>query len=545
MAKVTLMIAKKLAVDEARKLLEQEQTELGYDDHDALPLDNLDNNILKQDALFEPWPDADIVVGNPPFQSKNKIQEELGVEYINKLREAYPNIDGRSDYCVYWFRKTHDFLKDGQRAGLVGTNTIRQNYSRESGLDKIVAQGGTITEAVSSMIWPDEAAVHVSIVNWIKGKQQGKKKLYIQEGHDVNSGWRHQEFSEIGSSLSFNLDVTSAKTLRANAKAACFQGQTHGHEKFLVSSNEARLLLLEHPHFKEVLFPFLIANELIGGRDSKPKRFVIDFHKCDIFEARKYPELMKQVEKFVLPDRQKAADKEQKRNEQTLKVNPKARVNRHHTNFLNKWWVMSYPREEMILKLDSLQRYIVCGQVTKRPIFEFLSTEIRPNAALEVFAYDDDYSFGILQSSIHWNWFVNRCSTLTERFRYTSNTVFDSFPWPQDADPAEIKNVALAAKNLRKIRTQLRAKHKISLREIYRELEKPGSNELKVAQSQLDNAVEIAYGLKQKIDPLQFLLALNLKLAEAEADGKQIIGPGIPTSYGNSDDLISDDCLKL
>jgi hypothetical protein len=68
----------------------------------------------------------------------------------------YPTVGGRADYCVYWFRKTHEHLKSGQRAGLVGTNTIRQNYSRMGGLDHI-AGDGTITEAVSTMKWSGDA----------------------------------------------------------------------------------------------------------------------------------------------------------------------------------------------------------------------------------------------------------------------------------------------------------------------------------------------------------------------------------------------------
>jgi hypothetical protein len=104
--------------------------------------------------------------------------------YINRLRNRYPEIDGRADYCVYWFRRAHQQLTAGRRAGLVGTNTVRQNYSREGGLDYIVANGGTLTEAVFSMIWPGEAVVHVSIVNWIKGEQKGKKRLYNQDGND-------------------------------------------------------------------------------------------------------------------------------------------------------------------------------------------------------------------------------------------------------------------------------------------------------------------------------------------------------------------------
>ena len=74
-----------------------------------------------------------------------------------------------ADYCVYWFRRAHDELPPGGRAGLVATNTIRQNETREASLDYVLANGGTITEAVSTQVWSGEAAVHVSIVNWMKG----------------------------------------------------------------------------------------------------------------------------------------------------------------------------------------------------------------------------------------------------------------------------------------------------------------------------------------------------------------------------------------
>jgi type II restriction/modification system DNA methylase subunit YeeA len=139
LAKVTLMIAKEISVREA------------FDIHDAaLPLDNLDANIRCADALFTDWPACEAIIGNPPYQSKNKMQQEFGVEYLNRLRAAYPEVNGRADFCVYWFYKAHQHLPEDGYAGLVGTNTIRQNNSRVSSLDYIVQHGGTITNAVSS-----------------------------------------------------------------------------------------------------------------------------------------------------------------------------------------------------------------------------------------------------------------------------------------------------------------------------------------------------------------------------------------------------------
>ena len=85
-------------------------------------------------------------------------------------------------------------------------------------------------------------------------------------------------------------------------------------------------------------------------------------------------DLFTRIQNSVLPVRQKAADKEGKRNKKVLDENPNAKVNKHHANFLRKWWIMSYAREDMIAAITKLSRYIVCGQVTKRPVFEFVST---------------------------------------------------------------------------------------------------------------------------------------------------------------------------
>jgi type II restriction/modification system DNA methylase subunit YeeA len=135
LAKVTLMLGKRVAVAETRDNVFSAQKDLPFEFEAPLPLDNLDRNIIADDALFCAWPATDVIIGNPPYQSKNKIQQELGPAYVNRVRARYPDVPGRADYCVYWFRRAHDELAPGARAGLVGTNTIRQNYSREGGLD--------------------------------------------------------------------------------------------------------------------------------------------------------------------------------------------------------------------------------------------------------------------------------------------------------------------------------------------------------------------------------------------------------------------------
>jgi hypothetical protein len=130
-------------------------------------------------------------------------------------------------------------------------------------------------------------------------------------------------------------------------------------------------------------------------------------------------------------------------------------------------------------------------------------------------------------------------------YRYTSNTVFDSFPWPQSPSLKAVKSVAEQAKSLRELRRNLMKTHSISLRELYQSFEKPGKHPLKDAQNALDESVRIAYGMNKDSDPLEFLLDLNLTLAENESSGKKIVGPGLPPSVLSPDSFITSDCIEM
>ena len=230
--------------------------------------------------------------------------------------------------------------------------------------------------------------------------------------------------------------------------------------------------------------------------------------------AKTFQPAIERVKRMVLPAREKAAAKEEARNLEARTDNAKARVNRHHQTFLQRWWTLSYPRQKLMKTLRSLPRYVACSRVTKRPIFVFVSNKISPNDALQVFTFADDYSFGVLQSDVHWRWFVERCSTLKGDFRYTSNTVYSSFPWPQEPTIRDVREIAQAACDLRQLRGQHTNEHGHTLRDLYRTMELPGDNPLKEAHAQLDAAVRSAYGMSPRSNVLEFLFLRNQNVAE-------------------------------
>jgi len=532
LAKVTLMLAKELEIREADRL---GQSEGLFFQEKPLPLDNLDANILCADSLFTAWPKADAIIGNPPYLDARKLALEHGDAYVKKVRTAFPDIPGRADFCVYWFRKAHDHLKSGDRAGLVGTNTVRQNYSREGGLDYIVAHGGTITNAVSTEVWSGDAQVHVSIVNWVKGTFPGEKILTIQRGDSVDSPWDTYKLDRINSALSPGLDVSASIRLETNAKSTgCFEGQQPGHDGFRLAAEDAARLIKKG--CGQVIYPYLNGDDLLGAEYLDAPRFIIDFGERDIFEARTFPDALEVLRTRVLADWEANAAKEKAKT---------GRETGEHQNRLLTWWQLKRKRGALLTAIGPLARYIACSRVTKRPIFEFLDSGIRPDSSLTVFPFADDYSFGILQSGIHFEWFKARCSSLKGDFRYTSDTVFDTFPWPQAPTKKQIAEVAAAAVALRGLRRQIMGELDYSLRKLYRTLEEPGTNSLRDAHARLDTAVRAAYGMPDTADPLGFLLELNLALATKEKKDEPITPPGLPLPPADQAAYITDDCVSI
>ena len=448
------------------------------------------------------------IIGNPPFMGAKMLKPERGPDYVNAVRHAYPGRAGHG-------RLLRLLVSQGARppaactaadpvagrAGLVGTQNIRNNQSRVGGLDYI-ARTGTIVEAVDNQPWSGEANVHVSIANWVKSHdpavlpekrrlwQRVDPSLLLFEGKAEKRGRKatetpgkrrgtrkdksfelaYRDCAEINAALSDQTDVTMARTLRCNSDNGWVcQGVTPGHSGFLLSRSQRHDLLASDPTSAGVIFPYLVGRELLSG-DGKPDRFVIDFGNMSILDAQACRAVFAHVQKNVLPDVQRKARDEH--------VTESA-----HKDHIQRWWLHWRPRSGLIASISKLQRFLVCSRVTKRPIFVFVEIAIRPGDAVQVFAFPDDYSFGILQAHAHWLWFITKCSKLTERFRYTPPSVFETFPWPQSPANAQIDAAATAGREVRRVRTEALAKVRGGLRAVYRTLELPGKNPLKDAHA--------------------------------------------------------------
>jgi hypothetical protein len=187
---------------------------------------------------------------------------------------------------------------------------------------------------------------------------------------------------------------------------------------------------------------------------------------------------------------------------------------------------------------------LVCPKVSSRPAFAFISRLFVPNDTMKLFAFEDDYSFGVMQSRVHWQWARARGSRVTERIQYTS-AVWQTFPWPQDPTDQQVLAVAETGRALRRMRDILMADNGWSLRQLYQAADVEGPHPLKDAQLTLDSAVVDAYGIPPDQAPITFILELNQLVAEDENSGRKVRGPGLPEHLDPQDPRwMSADCIK-
>ena len=67
--------------------------------------------------------------------------------------------------------------------------------------------------------------------------------------------------------------------------------------------------------------------------------------------------------------------------------------------YASNWWLHMESRPGMRQALEGFDRFIATPTTAKHRLFVWLSKEILPDHSLIAFAYDDDYTFGVLHSS--------------------------------------------------------------------------------------------------------------------------------------------------
>lgn len=262
------------------------------------PLDHIEcrDALLNPDGSVAEWPEADVIVGNPPFIGDKAMLRALGDEYVARLRSAYAGrVPPSADFVCHWFEKARDAVVDGrtERVGLVATQSIRKGASRQV-LDRI-AQTARIFDAWADEPWTvDGAAVRVSLVCF--GTKAGTEQLKLG---GVPVARVNADLSEQQSQF------TDASPIGENA-SVCFQGPVAvGPFNVPASTAEEWLSQPLNPNGKansEVLRPWANARDIL---QAKASQWIIDFDGLTETEAAFFVQPFTHVVMQVKPERER------------------------------------------------------------------------------------------------------------------------------------------------------------------------------------------------------------------------------------------------
>jgi type II restriction/modification system DNA methylase subunit YeeA len=457
------------------------------------PLDNIEcrNAILDLGDPANPaepdWPDAEVIVGNPPFLGGKFLRRELGDADVDALFRVY---DGRvpreADLVTYWHEKARSMVEAGRvrRVGLLATQGIRGGASRRV-LDR-VKESGDIFLGWSDEPWINEgAAVHISFV----GFDDGSESARMLDGKPV---------PVIHADLTTGADLTLARRLRENLGLS-FMGDTKGGPFDIPEALAREMLAKPNPDGRRndaVVRPWV--NGLDLTRRSRGM-WIVDFGaETPEKEAALYEAPFEYIRAEVRP----------------------VRVKNKRESYAAKWWLHVEPRSGMRKALAPLRRYIATPTVSKHRLFVWLPVEVLPDHQLIVVTREDDYAFGVLHSRPHELWARATGTQLREvesGFRYTPSTTFETFPFPLPSKK-QTAEIAAAAKSIHELREGWLNPPSLADAELKKRtltnLYNARPAWLVQAHERLDRAVLDAYGWTGDIsdeDLLARLLTLNLE----------------------------------
>jgi hypothetical protein len=405
------------------------------------------------------WPEADFIVGNPPFIGASTMRRSLGDGYVDAVRQVFKGVvPDSADFVMYWWHIAAEKVRNEQcnRFGFITTNSLRQTFNRrvmEPHLNDRKNQLSLVF-AVPDHPWVDMndgAAVRIAMTVGAAGELVGTLNNVVNEvsGEDgeVRSVHFIERIGKIFSNLAIGADVGSTGTLEANGRLSSRGVMLFG-SGFIVSEAEAvKLSLGVSEEVQGIIRPYR------NGRDltQTPRGvMIIDLYGHEVEHIRAVcPGVYQLILDRVKPERDQNRDKSIREN----------------------WWLHGRPRPEWREYSKDLARYIAPVETSKHRVFTFLDAGILPDNKLVCIAVENAAHFGVLSSRLHIRWALAKGSTLEDRPVYPKTECFETFPFPILTNEQSIK-IGTIAEQIDAHRKNQQALHdKLTLTNMYNVLE--------------------------------------------------------------------------
>lgn len=417
------------------------------------------------------WPEADYIVGNPPFIGASTMRRALGDGYVDAVRQVFKGtVPDSADFVMYWWHIAAEAVRSGntQQFGFITTNSLRQTFNRrvlEPHLND-AKKPLSLTFAIPDHPWVDGndgAAVRIAMTVGRAGETPGLLQQVISDSSDDNREARSVALSrregKVFADLTIGADTNSTKPLKSNRAISSTGVIPHGKgmivDKSLVNNFEENAPIRPYRNGKDLT--------------NKPRDvWVIDCYGLTLEKIKEtYPKLYQWLYERVKPERDTNKDKDLR----------------------EKWWLHRRNNEDMRRSLEGLDRYIVTVMTTKHRVFQFLAGEILPDQMLVSIASNTALSLGILSSRIHSTWSLTTGSWLGvgNDSRYNKTRCFETYPFPELTDEQATK-IGQLAEQIDAHRKRQQAEHPtLTLTGMYNVMEKLRAGEEFNAKEQTIN----------------------------------------------------------
>ncbi|UXX82217.1 class I SAM-dependent DNA methyltransferase [Roseovarius pelagicus] len=500
------------------------------------------------------WPEAEFIVGNPPFIGASRMRDALGDGYAEALWKAYPKMPKSADFVMFWWEKAALAArawnpktgKGARRFGFITTNSLRQTFNRKV-LEPHLSDPKkplSLIYAIPDHPWVDAsmgAAVRIAMTVGRAGRAEGRLLTIAEErkGETEDEG-RVVRFDEVQGRIFGNLrigaDVAGAKALKAN-KALAFMGMKLHGAGFILTPEEAENLISKRHHVnREVIRPYL------NGRDlaqSSRGYFAIDLYPlCEQEARRKHPEILQHVADTVKPERDQNREPWRKEH----------------------WWWYGRTHEELRNASAGISSVIGTTRTAKHRLFSKLPADTIAESKIVVICIEQADYQAMLSSRFHLQWALAAGGMLGAGNdpTYNHTDCFNKFPFP-DPTPAQTETLRALGEELDAHRKERQRAHpKLTLTQMYNVLEKRRAGDviegkdkqiyddgliglLADIHDRIDAAVADAYGWPADLsddDILHRLVALNHERAMEEARGHiRWLRPDYQNPDGKSADI--------
>jgi hypothetical protein len=471
------------------------------------------------------WPQADFIVGNPPFIGASRMREALGDGYTEALRKTWKgDVPESADFVMFWWRKAAELVRDGKakRFGFITTNSIHQTFNRRV-IEPFLSDPEKplhLAYAIPDHPWIDSAdgaAVRISMTVGAPGKAEGSLELVTnEEGSEDGEVAVQLQTSRgtIAANLQVGADVSGCGPLKANERV-CSRGVQVIGAGFIVRPEVASSLGLGTvPGVEKVIRGYRNGKDLT---DKARGVMVVDLFGMDVQEVEsKFPAIYQHVLINVKPERDQ----------------------NNRDGYRRNWWIHGEARSSFRPALKDIARYIVTVETSKHRFFTFLDREILPDNMLVAIASDDASHLALLSSRVHVLWALTAGGRLGygNDPRYNKSRCFETFPFPALSESPLKQHIRDLGERLDAHRKRQQELHPdLTLTGMYNVLEKLRSGEalnakekdihdkglvsvLKQIHDEIDHAVLEAYGWQDIVAKTQDSKTQDTRGENGEAD---------------------------